>query len=316
MEDKVVGQAEDLVAQALAHFGEALCLDEVIEGEVGEHGAVSVDIGLDKQTSASDTVEGHFVVDVACLVVEMSHEGSVGNYFLVALDDDLVVGHGGGQAEALVGLCPVVEVVGPDGLLVFVLVEVALVAVCCEDRLVVAGHVLDERSWGLDDVCVEPEHPGGEGTDGGEEEGVSGGGHLGASFFLDLEGVSVLLELGDGGVVVLPEDCDFGELGRGGVLGALDLLDGGLQALERGVSLGCPREDEAKLDELSWVGQLEQVLPVVVVEVGHGRQDEHLFVVLQRVLRRLQRVEVVVGDVVGREVFRGPCVLAPRLGLV
>ena len=257
MVDKIVGQAEDLVAQALAHFGEALCLDKVVEGEVGEHGAVSVDIGLDEKTGASDTVEGHFVVDVACFVVEMSHEGSVGDYFLVSLDDDLVVGHGGRQAETLVGLCPVVEVIGPDGLFVFVLIEVALVAVCCEDGLVVAGHVLNEGSWCLDDVCIKPEHPGGEGSDGGEEEGVSGGGHLGASFFLDLEGVSVLLELGDGGVVVLPEDCDFGEFGRGGVLGALDFLDGDFQTLECGVSLCCSREYEAELDEFSWIRELE-----------------------------------------------------------
>ena len=52
------------------------------------------------------------------------------------------------------------------------------------------------------------------------------------------------------------------------------------------------------------------------MELGHWGQDDYLFVVLKRIRRRLQRVKVVVGDVVGREVFRGPSVFARDLGLV
>ena len=54
--DEVVWQAEDLVAQSLAHFGETFRFDQVVEWEVWEHGAISVDVCLDKETSAPDTV--------------------------------------------------------------------------------------------------------------------------------------------------------------------------------------------------------------------------------------------------------------------
>lgn len=179
------------------------------------------------------------------------------------------------------------------------------------------GHVLDERSWGFDNVCVEPEHPGCEGPDCGEEERVSGCGHLRTPLLLGLQGVSVLLELGDGGVVVLSEDCDFGELGRLGILWALHLLDGCLQFLQSHVSFLCSRHYEAEFNELSWVRELEQVLPVVLVEICHRREDEDLLAVLQRVLGCLQVVEVVMRDVVCGEVLWCPAVLAAcRLGLV
>jgi hypothetical protein len=62
---KVIRQARRLPAQAARHLGEALRLDEVVEGEGREHGAVAVHVRFDEERGAAHAVEVDFAVRVA-----------------------------------------------------------------------------------------------------------------------------------------------------------------------------------------------------------------------------------------------------------
>ena len=52
-------------AETRGHAREALRLDEVVEGERREHGAVAVNIGFDEEGGAADAVEVDFAARVA-----------------------------------------------------------------------------------------------------------------------------------------------------------------------------------------------------------------------------------------------------------
>lgn len=52
-------------AETRGHAREALRLDEVVEGERREHGAVAVNIGFDEEGGAADAVEVDFAAGVA-----------------------------------------------------------------------------------------------------------------------------------------------------------------------------------------------------------------------------------------------------------
>ena len=62
---KIIRQPVSLPAEARGHAREALGLDEVVEGERREHGAVAVDVGLDEEGGAADAVEVDFAAGIA-----------------------------------------------------------------------------------------------------------------------------------------------------------------------------------------------------------------------------------------------------------
>jgi hypothetical protein len=64
----IVWEAVRLPPKSPRHLSETLSLDEVVEGEGGEHGAVAVDIGFDEQSGAAYAVE---VDDVFLVAVDV-----------------------------------------------------------------------------------------------------------------------------------------------------------------------------------------------------------------------------------------------------
>jgi hypothetical protein len=86
---------------------------------------------------------------------------------------------------------------------------------------------------------------------------------------------------GDGGKAVL-------------VCGCLGLLYPLLQQLCGFVALFSFRDDEAQRDQVVWVAQLDQVVPVLLIEAREGRQDEHAFAVADWVRSSGDIVHVVV----------------------
>lgn len=67
-----------LPAETRSHPREALRLDEVVEGEGREHGAVAVDVGLDEEGGAADAVEVDFATGVAVEICRV--DGLVGSF--------------------------------------------------------------------------------------------------------------------------------------------------------------------------------------------------------------------------------------------
>ena len=61
----IIRQTVRLPPQPPRHFSETLGLDEVVEGERREHGAVAVDVCFDEQGGAADAVEVDDVLWVA-----------------------------------------------------------------------------------------------------------------------------------------------------------------------------------------------------------------------------------------------------------
>ncbi len=61
----IVRQTIRFPPQPPGHLSEALGLDEVVEGERWEHGAVTVDVCFDEQGGAADAVEVDDVLWVA-----------------------------------------------------------------------------------------------------------------------------------------------------------------------------------------------------------------------------------------------------------
>lgn len=53
----VIGYTPAAPTQSLGHFGEAFCFNKMVKREWREHGAVSMHITLDKEGSATDTIE-------------------------------------------------------------------------------------------------------------------------------------------------------------------------------------------------------------------------------------------------------------------
>ena len=167
---------------------------------------------------------------------------------------------------------PAVEIVRTNVLRILVLVVVPLETVGNNNLLIVAREVLDKRGRRLDDVAVQPEHPGRSRAEGGEEQVVARAAHCSSALFLVGEGVALGLGLRDGRLVVLALDGDGGEAvlvcGRLGLLDALLQLAGGLVAF---FAFG---DDEAERDQLVRVAQLDQVVPVFFVEARERRQDQ------------------------------------------
>lgn len=185
---------------------------------------------------------------------------------------------------------PGIKVVWPA--LLDTLFGVALEAVRDNDSAVVACKVLNQRVWGLDDVGVEPEHPGSGGAEGGVQEGVPGAGHCGAASLLRGEGMALLLVLRDRRVEILADNGDSREsvlLGTG-----LHSPHGILQFRQRRVTLAGLGHDETEVNEIVRVIELQQVRPVCIVEAGEGCQQEDLFAVLDRGRGGGEVVEIVV----------------------
>ena len=129
------------------------------------------------------------------------------------------------------------------------------------------GQVLDERGWRFDDVGVEPEYPGGGGSHGRKEKGVSGAGHGRAAGALVLHLVAFGFILGgDRRIEILAEDGDTGEAFRFGP--GLCFGDGGLERGSGSISFTGFRNDETEGDKVMGVGKGEQVIPVFSVESG------------------------------------------------
>ena len=61
----VMGCAPTAPPQPLGHFGEAFCFDEMVDGKRRKHGAISVDLGFDKQSGATDAIETDNLLGVA-----------------------------------------------------------------------------------------------------------------------------------------------------------------------------------------------------------------------------------------------------------
>ena len=267
----VVWQPGCLPAQPLGHLGETLGLDEVVEGEGREHGTVSVDVGPHQQGGSAHAVERDLGALLLVVELHIGHEGAVGGEFFVALKQQVVGRHLRGELLGRLAVLPAVEVVRAlSGLAGVVLI--ALVAVGHDNGLVVRREVLDERGRGLDDVAVEPEHPRRVGPQRGEEERVARLRHGGAPHLLILHLVPLRLVLrGQRRVEVLPLDDDPPELVGAALLCLGDL---GLQGRGSGVALLVLGDNEAEGDELVGVAELQEVVPVVLVEAGHGRQDQ------------------------------------------
>lgn len=62
---KVVWKTVALPPESSCHFGESLGLDEVVEGERGEHGSVPVNGSLDHQSGSTYTVELHDLAGIS-----------------------------------------------------------------------------------------------------------------------------------------------------------------------------------------------------------------------------------------------------------
>lgn len=107
---------------------------------------------------------------------------------------------------------PRVIVVGSDVHLLLILVIIPLVAVRHDDRLVVTGQILDEGGGCLDDISIQPENPGGAGSESCENKTVSGSTHRLATRLLVLHLVPLLLILrGERRIEILPKDADTRE---------------------------------------------------------------------------------------------------------
>lgn len=106
-----------------------------------------------------------------------------------------------------------------------IVIVVPLVAVRYDNRVIMTRQILDESGGSLDDICIQPEDPGGCRAEGGEEEAVPGAGHALAPSLLVLELVALFFILGlQRGLEVLAEDADAGEAGGDGPV--LRLADG------------------------------------------------------------------------------------------
>lgn len=205
------------------------------------------------------------------------HQRPVRRHLGVAFEQDLVRAHFLRQSLRGGRVLPAVEVVRADVLRSLLFIVISLETVGHDDLLVVAGKILDERRRRLDDVAVEPEHPGRRRAEGGEEEVVARAAHGCSALFLVGEGVALGLGLRDGRLVVLALDGDGREavlVGRGlRLLNALLQLAVGFAAF---LALG---DDEAQRDQVVRVAQLDEVVPVLLVEAREGREDQHALAV-------------------------------------
>ena len=76
-------------------------------------------------------------------------------------------------------------------------------------------------------------------------------------------------------------------------LGPLNLLLQGRRGQVAVLGLG---KDEAESDKLVRVVQLEEIVPVALIKPRHGRQDQHVFLVLDGLGRYRNIVEIVTRD--------------------
>lgn len=189
---------------------------------------------------------------------------------------------------------PAVEVVRADILRSLLFVVISLEAVGHNNLLVVASKVLNKRRRCLDNIAVQPEHPRSRRAEGGEEEVVARAAHGCPALFLVGEGMALRLGLRDGGLVVLALDGD----GREAVLVGrrLRLLDALLQLAVGFAAFFALGDDEAKRDQVVRVAQLDEVVPVFLVEARERRENQHALAVADRVGCGGDIVHVVVDD--------------------
>lgn len=140
-----------------------------------------------------------------------------------------------------------------------------------------AGKVLNERRRRLDDVAVEPQHPGRRRAEGGEKEVVARAAHGCSALLLVGEGMALGLSLRDGRLVVLALDGD----GREAVLVGrrLRLLDALLQLAVGFAAFFALGDDETQRDQVVRVAQLDEVVPVFLVEARERREDQYALAV-------------------------------------
>ncbi len=268
----------------------------MIEGEGGEHGAVSVDVSLHQERCAADAVERNLFVENTALLRQVGHQRPEGCHLGVALQQDLVRTHLLGQLLRGGAILPVVEIVGALVHLLLLGVPEALEAVGRHDGLVVAGQVLDDGRRGLDDIGVKPQDPRCRGAQSREEQRIAGLGHGGPPNLLVRHLVALALVLRrKGRLNVLAQDDDALEpVLLEPVL--LCLGDPLLQLLGRLVALLGLGQDEAESDQFVGVLKAEEVVPVGRVEAGHRGQKQDVLAVLEGVRCDGDIVEVVACD--------------------
>lgn len=157
-----------------------------------------------------------------------------------------------------------------------------------------AGKVLNKRRRRLDNIAVQPEHPRSRRAEGCEEEVVARAAHGCPTLFLVGEGVALGLGLRDGRLVVLALDGD----GREAVLVGrrLRLLDALLQLAVGFAAFFALGDDEAQRDQVVRVAQLDEVVPVLLVEARERCEDQHALAVADWVGCGGDIVHVVVDD--------------------
>ena len=104
--------------------------------------------------------------------------------------------------------------------------------------------------------------------------------------------MALRLGLRNGRLVILTLNGDGGEAVL--VCGCLGLLYPLLQQLCGFVALLSFGDDEAQRDQVVWVAQLDQIVPVLIIEARERCQDEHAFAVADRVRSGSDIVHVVV----------------------
>jgi len=292
---KVVWQSETFPVQSVRHLGETLSLDEVVEGEGREHGAVSVYLCLDKQSGTTYTIELDLGLGVRRRIVHLSHEAAVGSHLGITFQQNIIFAHLRSKILCCGTVDPVVEIVFPNIHSLLFFVVVSLEAVGDNDGHVVVGEILDQGRRGLDDVGIHPQNPRGCGAQGCEQERVARLGHSRPSCLLILHLVTLGLALRlEWGLGVLTEDSDGGEAV---LLGScLCLGDLCLQRSVCGIALLCLWYYEAQRDEVVWVAELEEVVPVLLVELCQRCEDEDRLFVLDWRARVGHIVHVVMHD--------------------
>jgi hypothetical protein len=304
---KIIWQAEALPVQTIRHLGKSFRLDEVVEGERGEHGAIAMYLCLDEQGCAAYTIELDLGRGVCRPVVHLGHQAAVCRHLCIALKQDVVLAHLVAQLPCGWAVDPIVVVVWADVVRFLVFAVVPLEAVGRNDGHVVRSKVLDEGRRRLDNVGIHPQDPRRGRAHGRKQQRIARLGHGCTAGLLVLHLVPLGLELALQRVLrVLAEDGHGGEapsLGPRLCLGDLCLQRG-----VGGVALLRLRYYEGQRDEAVRVVQLGQVVPVLLVEARHGREDQDRLLVLDGRLRVGQVVHVVVDD-------RGSRVRSVRLGL-
>lgn len=279
----------------------------MVERKRREHCAVPVHFRLDQQRRAPYSIKWNYHALVALRggVGSFCHQCSIRRYVRITFEQYFVRPHLRRKVLRHRRVLPRIVVVGSN-VGFFVFVQVALVAIGDDDRLIVRGEVLNECRRGLDDVRIEPEHPRRGRADGCEEKRIAGSSHARASgsLILQLMPLPFVLTL-DRRVKVLPfyrDACESLAFGA-----RLRLCDRGLEGGGCGIALTTLGGDEAKGDEFVRIRELKEIFPISVVEASQRGQDEDGFAVRDGVGRSSEVVEMVVD-------YRRGCSLTVGLG--